>query len=250
LFCISLIFVLNIKVAGIDSGVIVNIFGNVVNESGKTNGMSAEKILGYIQSGIAIAIFFVSLFISLFTVSGVFPDLLKKGSIDLIISKPHSRYSIFAQRYSGALITTAFVIFYILIFSWVVLSMKFDIWNLRFLYSGVIVLFFFYNIFSIMTLLSMLLKNGVISLLLTYFMVFILSPIIAAIDRFAALEDSFYSPLVSFLNFCLPKISETVVGISDFVMDKDISLYIFSGPILTGTIALIVSVYIFKRSDF
>lgn len=250
LFCLSLIFVLNIKIAGMDSGVIISIFGNSVNNSGGGADMSPEKVLGYIQSGIAIAIFFVSLFISLFAVSGVYPDLLKKGSIDLILSKPISRYSIFFQRFSGAVTVTAGSIFYILIFSWVVLSLKFGMWNVRFLYSGALILIFFYNIFSVLALLSMLLKNGVVSLLLTYFIVFILSPIVSAIDRFSVISNKIYRPLISSLDFILPKLSETGIGITNLVMGKEISVYVLAGPFLTGTAVLFISAYIFRKTDF
>ncbi|MBN2857247.1 MAG: hypothetical protein JXN63_02490 [Candidatus Delongbacteria bacterium] len=249
LFCLSLIFVLNIKIAGIDSGVMISIFGNSVNNSGGAD-MSPEKILGYIQSGIAVAIFFVSLFISLFAVSGVYPDLLKKGSIDLILSKPLSRYSIFFQRFSGTMTVIAVSIFYILIFSWIVLSSKFGMWNIKFIYSGALILIFFYNIFSVLALLSMLLKNGVVSLLLTYFIVFILSPIVSAVDRFSVVSNKIYRPLISFMDFILPKLSETGIGITNVVTGKDISAYVVAGPFLTGTVLLFIAAYIFRNTDF
>ena len=241
---------LNIKIGGMDTGMIVNVFGNSVSSPGSSNDLSPDKILDYIQSGIAVAVFFVSLFISLFAVSGVFPDILKKGSIDLILSKPLSRYSIFFQRFSGAVVITAVTIFYIIIFSWIVLSIKFGMWNVRFLLSGVLILVLFYNVFSFLSFLSMLLKNGVVSLLLTYFIVFILSPIISAINRFAVMQNRIYEPVISFLDFVLPNISEAGIGITGLVMGKDISAYVFAGPLLTGTAVLFISAYIFRRTDF
>ncbi|MBU4487186.1 MAG: hypothetical protein KKD38_09695, partial [Candidatus Delongbacteria bacterium] len=213
-FCLTLVFALNIKIGGMDSKIILDIFGQTVQNNLNTQSFDAETILGYIQSGIAVAIFFVSLFISLFATSSLFPDMLKKGNIDLILSKPLSRQNIFFQRFMGALTLVAMNVFYIIIFSWIILSLKFQIWNFNFLFSGLIIISFFFNIFAIMTLVAMLLKNGVISLMLTYFIVFILSPIIAAVERFAVLDNSFYKIIVGVLHNTLPKVSETVILIN------------------------------------
>ncbi|MGD9706730.1 MAG: hypothetical protein AB7V07_03565, partial [Candidatus Delongbacteria bacterium] len=99
-------------------------------------------------------------------------------------------------------------------------------------------------------LLSMLLKNGVVSLLLTYFIVFILSPIVSAVDRFSVVSNKIYRPMISSLDFILPKLSDTVIGITDMVTGKDISVYVAAGPFLTGTALLFISAYIFRKTDF
>jgi len=101
-----------------------------------------------------------------------------------------------------------------------------------------------------MTLIAMFLKNGVISLMLTYFVVFILSPIIAAIERFAVLNDSFYKVSVKILHYILPKVSETVMLINNLVMSKEFSLGSLWSSFFTGIIAVGLSLVFFKKSDF
>jgi len=248
-FCLTLIFALNIKIGGIDSKVILNVFGNSVN-SGSSGMPDAETILGYIQTGIAVAVFFISLFISLFATSGLFPDMLQKGNIDLILSKPLSRQNIFFQRFFGGITLVGLNIIYMIIFSWIILSVKFEIWNFRYLFSALIIMIFFFNIYSFMTLISIAIKNSVLSLLLTYFIVFILSPIIGAIARFGILNDSFYKNTVRILHFSLPKVNETVKLISDVIMSKDFALGSIWVSLLTGVLAVGLSLVLFKRSDF
>lgn len=248
-FCVTLMFALNIKVGGIDSKVLLNVFGNSVND-GNNKMPDAGTILGYIQTGIAVAVFFISLFISLFATSGLFPDMLKKGNIDLILSKPLSRQNIFFQRFFGAITLVAINVIYMIIFSWIVLSVKFEIWNFKYLFSALIIMIFFFNIFAFMTLIAMLIKNGVLSLLLTYFIVFILSPIIGAIAQFGILNDAFYKNSVKILHFSLPKVNETVELLKDIIMAKDFTLGSMWVSVLTGVIAVGLSLTVFKKSDF
>ncbi|HQO08581.1 MAG TPA: ABC transporter permease subunit [Clostridiales bacterium] len=248
IFCLTLMFALNIRIGGIDSKVILNLFGNQVN--GDTNMPSAEKILGYIQTGIAGTVFFISLFIALFATSGLFPDMLKKGNIDLILSKPLSRDNIFYQRFSGALAVVAATVLYLIAFSWIILSVKFGIWNFRYLFSGLIILVFFFNIFALMTLIALFVRSGVVSLLLTYFIVFILAPIIGTIAQFGVLNDSFYKNSVSILHFMLPKVNETLVLLSNIIMSQEFTLGSIWISLISGVIAVWISLVIFKRSDF
>jgi ABC-type transport system involved in multi-copper enzyme maturation permease subunit len=242
-------FALNIKVGGIDSKVLLNVFGNSVND-GSNIMPDAGTILGYIQTGIAVAVFFISLFISLFATSGLFPDMLKKGNIDLILSKPLTRQNIFFQRFFGAITLVAFNVIYMIIFSWIVLSVKFEIWNFKYLFSALIIMIFFFNIFALMTLIAIVIKNGVLSLLLTYFIVFILSPIIGAIAEFGILNDAFYKNSVKILHFSLPKVNETVELLKDIIMAKDFTLGSMWVSVLTGVIAVGLSLTVFKKSDF
>ncbi len=250
-FCVTIYFALNIKIGGMDSKIILNLFGNAVSQNnGEAGSFDADTVLGYIQAGIAVSVFFISLFISLFATSGLFPDMLKKGNIDLILSKPLSRKNIFFQRIFGAMTVVAVNVFYMIIFSWVILSVKFGIWNFRFLASGFVIMIFFFNIFSILVLIAVFLKNGVISLMLTYFIVFILSPVIAAIERYAVINDSFYKGTVGILHFCLPKVSESVVLISNIITGSDITLLSVWASLFTGIIACGLSLVMFSRADY
>jgi ABC-type transport system involved in multi-copper enzyme maturation permease subunit len=249
-FCVTLIFALNIKIGGMDSKVMLDLFGHAINQNGGSLSIDADTLLGYIQSGIAIAIFFVSLFVSLFSTSAVFPEMLKKGNIDLILSKPFSRTNIFIQRFSGSLAVVAANIFYLIMFSWIVLSLKFGIWNFRFPAGGLIIFIFFFNIYSLMTLIAMLFRNGILSLMLTYFLVFILSPLIAAIERFSVSKNELLAFAVSLLHGSLPRISETVMLLGNMISFKDFQLSVIWTTLAAGSIASYFALAIFKKSDF
>lgn len=233
-----------------DSKVMISIFGNAVENSGNSQNFSAEKILGYIQSGIAVTIFFISLFISLFSVSSVFPDMLKKGNIDLLLSKPASRSQIFIQRFFGAITAVSFNVFYIIIFSWIILSVKFDIWDFRLIISGFIIMIFFFNIFALMAMIAMFIKNSVISLMMTYFLVFILSPIVAGVQRFGGSKDNFLSMMSGLLHGILPRVSETVLYINNLITGGELTNSVLWSSIFSGMIFSGFSLFVFRKTDF
>lgn len=250
LFIVLIIFALNVKVGGVDSKILLDFFGQNFRADQGEQLFDPKEILGYVQTGIAIAVFFISIFFSLFATAGIFPNFLKKGSIDLIISKPISRERIFIERFLGALTIVGINIFYIVLFSWVVLSVKFEIWNYNFLFAGLIIFIFFSILFSLLALVSVITRNTVISLLIVYFTIFILSPILAGVQRFTILDGTYYKSIIKILHFILPKVSETVIMIKDVVMSGNYSM----APLLSSSIiaffAILISINIFKRIDF
>ncbi|MFO7810892.1 MAG: ABC transporter permease subunit [Candidatus Delongbacteria bacterium] len=252
LFAVLLMFALNIKIGGMDSKFIISVFGNQLDAQGTTqdNNFTPEKLMSYIHSGIAVAVFFVSLFISLFSVSSVFPDMLKKGNIDLIISKPVSRSKIFFQRFSGALTAVSLNVFYLILASWTILSLKFGIWDVYLPLSGFIIMIFFFNIYSLMTMISMFIKNNVISLMLTYFLVFILSPVVAGVIRYGEYGSTAFGYLIRSFYRMLPKVSETVVYITDLITGGQLNHSVLFASIVSGSVFVGISLLFFKRSDY
>ncbi|MDA3838682.1 MAG: ABC transporter permease subunit [Candidatus Delongbacteria bacterium] len=250
LFIILIMFALNVKVGGVDSKILLDFFGQNVNANQGEKLFNPKEILGYVQTGIAIAVFFISIFFSLFATAGIFPNFLKKGSIDLIISKPISREMIFIERFLGALTIVGINILYIVLLSWIVLSVKFEIWNYDFLFSGLIIFIFFSTLFSILAFVSVITRNTVVSLLIVYFTIFILSPILAAVQKFTILDGTYYKSIIKTLHFVLPKVSETVVMIKEVVMSENYSAAPLISSSIIGLIAVLASISIFKRIDF
>ena len=250
LFIILIAFALNVKVGGVDSKILLDFFGQNMNGNKGDNLFDPKEILGYVQTGIAIAVFFISIFFSLFATAGIFPNFLKKGSIDLIISKPISRERIFLERYFGTLTIVGINIFYTVILSWVVLSLKFEIWNYNFLFAGLIIFVFFSILFSLLSLVSVATRNTAISLLIVYFTIFILSPILAGLQQFALLDGTYYKSIIRIVHFILPKISETVVIIKNVIMSENYSAAPLLSSFIIGFIAVLLSIGIFKRVDF
>jgi ABC-type transport system involved in multi-copper enzyme maturation permease subunit len=92
---------------------------------------------------------------SLFATSNLIPTLLQPGFIDLFISKPVSRIQILSGRILGSVTIVAFNIFYLILFSWLIMSIKTGVWNWGFLLAGIMIVLTFIILFSLMTFLGL-----------------------------------------------------------------------------------------------
>ena len=93
---------------------------------------SLTEVVHFLEGFIAATVFIVSLLISISATADFIPNLMNKGNIDVIISKPISRTQILIGRISGVFAIVAFNILYITLFSWIVISFKTGIWNIGF----------------------------------------------------------------------------------------------------------------------
>ena len=130
-------------------------------------------IVGNIGAAVAII---VSVIITGFSI----PNMLRKGSIDLLIVKPIRRTTLLLYKYIGGLtfifLNTSAVVFPI----WLVIGIRSGIWAYGFLLTIPIITFFFAILYSISTLVAVFTRSAIAAILLTCFMwgAFVLSGIL------------------------------------------------------------------------
>lgn len=103
--------------------------------------------------------------LALISVCPVFPDFLKTGSIDVAISKPMSRLTLFLVKYLGSLL---FVSIQVLVFCGIVFiahGVRLDAWNFQIFWAVLILTFVFSLIYSVAVLVAVLTKSTLFSLL-------------------------------------------------------------------------------------
>src|SRR5215467_13205995 len=134
------------------------------------------------QSAIAMFIGTFGLFLALMATSTLFPQMLQKGSIDLLLCRPIPRWRIITARFLGGVSIMAFNALYLFVGVWAVLGFKSDVWNNAFPLSTALVIFAFIVLFSVVMISSVITENGA-SGLLTAFTMLIFSPILAVHER-------------------------------------------------------------------
>jgi ABC-type transport system involved in multi-copper enzyme maturation permease subunit len=105
--------------------------------------------------------------LALASTSGIFPDFLSSGAIDLFLAKPIRRVRLFFTKYAAALL---FVLLQVTIFSvlaFLVLGLRAGLWEPGLFWAIPLVLLFFSYIYSICVLLGVLTRSTVAALLLT-----------------------------------------------------------------------------------
>ena len=239
------IFALNLDIVdGAQS--YISLFGQ---ESGKA--FDLEKIVWGVESGVAILLFTGGIFLSLFATSSLIPSMLDPGNIDLFISKPVSRVMIISGRFLGSVAIVAFNVFYMIIFSWLTISLKSGIWNVGFLYAALMIVLAFTILFTLMTFLGLLTKSGPFSLMLTYLILFF-SPLLIQRDKiYALLSDKFYAYLLDGLYHFLPKTAELGQITGQLVRGAEVSDWLpLWSSLLFAVILFLLSGIIFQRKNF
>ncbi len=243
--CLLFLFALNLDIVdGAQS--YISIFGQEVDQM-----IDLQKILLGLEGGVAVLLFTAGIFLSLFATSNLIPSLLRQGSIDLLISKPLSRTQILLGRYFGAISIVAFNIFYLVIFSWLVISIKTTIWNFGFLLAGFMIVLTFAILFSLMTLMGIVTRSGPFSLMITYLVLFI-SPFLLQRDAiYALLSAKIYGYILDGLYYFLPRTAELGMITQQFVRGLPITAW---SAVLTSIIFAVVmlasSSLIFSRKNF
>ena len=190
---VLLLFLLALNIDAVDGAVsAISIFGQQADGV----NIGVEKLIFGMESVIASALYLFGLFFSVFATASLIPNMLEKGNIDWIISKPISREMLLCGRYLGALSIVAFNIFYLIGGCWLILSLKSGIWNFSFLLAGFLITVMFAVLYAVMTFLSVMFQNSAIAIMGAY-LILILSPLLLQRDKiYALLSKKIYQLLL------------------------------------------------------
>ncbi|HVS37141.1 MAG TPA: ABC transporter permease [Gemmataceae bacterium] len=141
-------------------------------------------IVSYIGSTIAVII---SIIISAFFI----PNMLRKGSIDLLLVKPISRVALLLYKFVGGL-TFIFLNTVVAVGGvWAALSLRSGIWGVSFLETILVLTFFFAILYAASTLFGVMTRSPIAAILLTvavWFVIFIVGVINSVFDGLRALD--------------------------------------------------------------
>ena len=178
----------------------VSLFGK------EMRAQEVENIVRGVQGALAAFLYGFGLFLAVFASAGLIPTIFEPGRIELLLSKPVSRYHILLGRYLGNLLVIAFNMLYLVLSVWIILGIKTDIWTHQFLYSAGLTIFVFAVLLTIVVLIAVLSESAVLSTMVT-FGVMIAGLIVAQKSTIERLLTSEWSRnVVRVLYYTLPKV--------------------------------------------
>ena len=247
-FCLFLLFVLSLNVVD-DAQGMTEIMLWKMNAGGDLN-LTIEEVVKNVEAGIAAALYIIGLFLSLFATSNLIPSMLQPGNIGLVLSKPISRTKILSGRYLGALAIIGFNISYLVLFSWLILSVKSGVWNFNYLLSAVLIFLIYAILYAIVVFFGILTGGSAVSLMSTYAIIFI-SPIFLVRERMYAFIDESNRKIIDAVYYIIPKISELGKIVFDVTKGNKIeSLVPLWSSLVFGFVIFMISLIIFKKKDF
>src|SRR5438309_8854679 len=134
----------------------VTFFGNEL----KVPAFTVKQWVESLQTGLAMVIGTFGLLLALLATSTLFPSMLQKGSIDLLLCRPIPRCRLITARFLCGASIMAFNAVYLFLGVWIVLGLKSSVWNHGFPASTLLAIFAFVVLFSVVMIVSVTTESG------------------------------------------------------------------------------------------
>jgi ABC-type transport system involved in multi-copper enzyme maturation permease subunit len=168
--------------------------------------LSTERVpLGYqlfliedfVIAGIgAWVIILVSIVITAFFI----PNMLRKGTVDLLVVKPIRRWALLLYKYVGGLTFIFLNTCVAVIGVWLALSLRSGVWATGFLWTIPAITFFFAILYAFSTLFSVLTRSPIATILLTcavWFLIWVTGFVYSIVDVFHRQEELKNGPVAA-----------------------------------------------------
>jgi ABC-type transport system involved in multi-copper enzyme maturation permease subunit len=106
----------------------------------------------------------ITLLAGVVVTAGFFPNLLRKGAIDLWLTKPIARPLILLYKYLGGLLFVFLLTAVTVGGVWVMIGLRTGVWNTGFLTCVFAITFYFAILYAMSTLLGVLTRNTIVSI--------------------------------------------------------------------------------------
>ena len=213
-----------------------------------------EQVITKIQLAITAPLSNLCLLLAIFSSASFIPIMLEKGNIDLLLSKPISRTQLLLGKYLGGTLVVFINIAFLILGSWIIISLKFSYWNFNFPLVILVITFTFAVLYSVVVLFGILFRSSVPGMMIAYFIFLILSPALYFIklQLQTITEKEVLKSIVDGFYYFIPKTSELMGTInSNLGQGKPIGDI---QPVLSSFLFLILTMlfcdYILKKKDF
>ena len=191
-------------------------------------------------------------FLAIFASSGLIPSVLEPGRISLLLAKPVTRPMLLMGRYVGNLLVVAANHIYLICSIWIVIGLKTNIWEGRFLLSIASSLFIFAVLLCLVVLVGVISESSALSVMVA--VAFMLISTILAQRQFVVkmLSSEWSRQLWQFFYWIVPKVYDLAGAMRQIIVyDRGAD---WVTPVWTsalfGIVVLSTAVYIFQKRDF
>lgn len=243
-----------------EDGLLVDDEGNVVlDENGEPQELNDEFPFGDTllesfvfgaQAFVSGAAYWVGIVLALFATGGLVASLTERGQVDVLLTKPLSRWAVLAGRLGGVWLVMFALVVYLFGAVWLVMSLKSGLWNPRFLLAIPVVFGMFVVMYGVVALAGVWSGSGPLSLMATLALLFV--TLILGIDALPDQIDRTWRPLVVGAYHLLPKFADVGVEIVPqlAVGEPVAGLYALVSSLAFGAVCYAGAFALFARKDY
>lgn len=212
---------------------------------------SVEKMVAGVHAGIANFLYSIGMCLAVFASAGLISAVFEPGRIELLLSKPVSRYHILLGRYIGNVLVVACNLFYLVLAIWIIFGVKTQVWHSGFLFAGLSTLFVFCVLLTVSLLVAVLWESAAVSIIAT-FGVMVISLIVSAKSTWEKLLSSEWSrDVVRGAYYVFPRIVDIGRINNNLITNQPITDWpaVWTTAAF-GAVMLALSLFFFARRDF
>lgn len=109
----------------------------------------------------------VAILVAVVVTAPIIPQMFEPGSLHLLLSKPVNRTLLFLSKFFGGCAFTLLNVGYLLAGLWLILGLRFGIWNIGILYCIPVFLFLFTIYYAVSAWASVIWRNAIVSVVVT-----------------------------------------------------------------------------------
>ncbi len=170
--------------------------------------------MGFVDYGVGMWLAWGATILALVSTAPIFPDFLAGGAIELVLSKPISRVRLFLTKYFTGLLFVALQVSVFTLASFLVIGIRGGLWEFKVFLAIPIVLCFFSYLFCVCTLLGVLTRSTIASLLLTLLFWFFMWVFNAA-DAGTLMGRTYYEKEIQLITERLPRMEAAAAAMLD-----------------------------------
>jgi ABC-type transport system involved in multi-copper enzyme maturation permease subunit len=211
-----------------------------------------QKFVNVSYSWVSIVLYVWGTFLAVFASAGLIPGVLEAGRIALLLSKPVGRTTLLLGRYIGNLLVVALNHLYLVGAVWLILAIKTNIWNYRFLLAIPVSIFIFAVLLCVVVFVGVVSESAALSVMAPVALGLI-SALLAQYQIVIKLLDSEWSrQLWMSLYWIVPKVFDLGSALRQTILfDKQVN---WVTPVWTSSVfaicVLLGAVLIFSKRDF
>jgi ABC-type transport system involved in multi-copper enzyme maturation permease subunit len=211
-----------------------------------------QKFVNVSYAWVSIALYIWGTFLAIFASAGLVPSVLEAGRISLLLSKPLSRTMLLTGRYLGNILIVVINHVYLICSIWIVIGIKTNIWETRFLLSIPISVFIFAVLLCVVVLIGVVFESAALSVMAAAALMLI-STILAQRQIVIRLLDSEWSrDLWLAFYWIVPKffdLGSAMKQIIEYDHEANWATPVWTSAIF-GLVVLSSAMYVFQKRDF
>ncbi len=231
-------------------------------ETGIPLGLEMFIIERYVVAGFGA---WIAILVSVVITAFFIPNMLRKGTVDLLLVKPIHRFTLLLYKYVGGLTFIYLNTTVAVVGIWIALGLRSGVWAYGILLTVFVITFFFMILYAVSTLFGVLTRSPIVAILLTcgvWFLLFIVGSGFEFFEGRRQLEekqntpaeerysDNWLAKTVYAVHFVLPRTSDldnltTQLLLQDLLTDNQVKLAkVNKTPITWGESLTVSGVFI------